>query len=138
MSGGILEEYLSRVVAQPGPRQKPRDAATLILLDRSVIGIDCDLVQADSAGGAERLVRHLIGIGHRRALFGLLALPGFGLGALVGGGCARHDRLQRAVLVQQALVAVVALGNRTIGAQRLAPVVDAAMSSASQARLLCE
>ncbi len=38
----------------------------LVLLDRSVHGIDCDLVQGDSAGGAHRLVRHLIGVGHRR------------------------------------------------------------------------
>lgn len=38
----------------------------LVLLDRSVDGIDCDLVQGDSAGGAQRLVRHLIAIGHRR------------------------------------------------------------------------
>jgi LacI family transcriptional regulator len=38
----------------------------LVLLDRSVHGIDCDLVQGDSAVGAHRLVRHLIGVGHRR------------------------------------------------------------------------
>ena len=37
-----------------------------VLLDRSVEGIDCDLVQGDSAGGAQRLVQHLIAIGHRR------------------------------------------------------------------------
>jgi LacI family transcriptional regulator len=38
----------------------------LVLLDRAVGGIDCDLVQGDSAGGAQRLVQHLIGVGHRR------------------------------------------------------------------------
>jgi len=37
-----------------------------VLIDRSVEGIDCDLVQADSVAGARRLVRHLISIGHRR------------------------------------------------------------------------
>jgi len=38
----------------------------LVLLDRAVDGIACDLVQGDSAGGARRLVQHLISIGHRR------------------------------------------------------------------------
>ena len=38
----------------------------LVLLDRSVEGIECDLVLGDSAGGAHRLVQHLITIGHRR------------------------------------------------------------------------
>ena len=38
----------------------------LVLLDRSVEGIECDLVQGDSAGGARRLIQHLITIGHRR------------------------------------------------------------------------
>lgn len=38
----------------------------LVLLDRSVDGIECDLVQGDSAGGARRLVQHLVAIGHRR------------------------------------------------------------------------
>jgi LacI family transcriptional regulator len=38
----------------------------LVLLDRSVQGIECDLVQGDSAGGAQRLIRHLLAVGHRR------------------------------------------------------------------------
>ncbi len=38
----------------------------LVLLDRSVAGIECDLVLGDSAGGARRLVGHLAAIGHRR------------------------------------------------------------------------
>ena len=37
-----------------------------VLMDRSVRGLDCDLVQGDSVQGARRLVRHLISIGHRR------------------------------------------------------------------------
>jgi LacI family transcriptional regulator len=38
----------------------------LVLLDRSVAGIECDLVQGDSIGGAQRLVAHLLAIGHQR------------------------------------------------------------------------
>jgi len=38
----------------------------LVLLDRLVDGIECDLVQGDSYGGARKLIHHLIGVGHRR------------------------------------------------------------------------
>ena len=37
-----------------------------VLMDRSVRGLDCDLVQGDNVAGARRLVRHLVSIGHRR------------------------------------------------------------------------
>jgi LacI family transcriptional regulator, galactose operon repressor len=37
-----------------------------VLIDRAVPGIDGDLVQADSAAGARRLMQHLTGVGHRR------------------------------------------------------------------------
>jgi LacI family transcriptional regulator len=37
-----------------------------VLIDRRVQGIDCDVVQGDSVGGARKLVEHLIGLGHRR------------------------------------------------------------------------
>jgi LacI family transcriptional regulator len=37
-----------------------------VIIDRSVAGFDCDLVQADSVAGARKLVSHLISIGHRR------------------------------------------------------------------------
>jgi len=37
-----------------------------VLIDRSVAGLNCDLVQADSVDGARKLVSHLISIGHRR------------------------------------------------------------------------
>ncbi|MES1204349.1 MAG: LacI family DNA-binding transcriptional regulator [Pseudomonadota bacterium] len=37
-----------------------------VLIDRSVAGLDCDLVQADSVAGARTLMSHLISIGHRR------------------------------------------------------------------------
>jgi LacI family transcriptional regulator len=37
-----------------------------VLLDRTVPGIDADAVLGDSSDGAERLVEHLIALGHRR------------------------------------------------------------------------
>ncbi|HEY2729627.1 MAG TPA: LacI family DNA-binding transcriptional regulator [Polyangia bacterium] len=38
----------------------------LVLIDRSIAGLDCDLVQGDSVAGAKTLTSHLISIGHRR------------------------------------------------------------------------
>ena len=38
----------------------------IVLLDRALPDIDCDLVVSDSVAGARRLVEHLIAIGHRR------------------------------------------------------------------------
>jgi LacI family transcriptional regulator len=40
-----------------------------VLIDRTVPGIDSDVVLGDSAGGARRLVEHLIALGHRRIGF---------------------------------------------------------------------
>jgi LacI family transcriptional regulator len=37
-----------------------------VLVDRSVAGLPCDVVQADSVSGARTLIGHLIAIGHRR------------------------------------------------------------------------
>ena len=37
----------------------------LVLLDRSLPGLDCDLVVSDSVSGARKLVDHLISVGHR-------------------------------------------------------------------------
>jgi len=36
-----------------------------VLIDRTVAGIDCDAVVGESVGGAQRLVEHLIELGHR-------------------------------------------------------------------------
>jgi LacI family transcriptional regulator len=43
-----------------------RHRIPFVLVDRSVSGFDCDVVQSDGVGGACRLVEHLIGLGHRR------------------------------------------------------------------------
>lgn len=37
----------------------------VVLIDRALPDLDCDLVVADSASGAKRLVEHLIAVGHR-------------------------------------------------------------------------
>ncbi|MBN8995089.1 MAG: LacI family DNA-binding transcriptional regulator [Rhizobiales bacterium] len=37
----------------------------LVLLDRALPEVECDMVVSDSAGGARRLVEHLIAVGHR-------------------------------------------------------------------------
>jgi LacI family transcriptional regulator len=37
----------------------------VVLVDRSLPDLDCDLVVSDNAGGARRLVEHLLAIGHR-------------------------------------------------------------------------
>jgi LacI family transcriptional regulator len=42
-----------------------RHRMPFVLIDRSVTGIECDVVQGDSVGGARRLVEHLISLGHR-------------------------------------------------------------------------
>lgn len=43
-----------------------RNGVPFILIDRSVKGVEADLVQGDSVDGAFRLVRHLIDLGHAR------------------------------------------------------------------------
>ena len=43
-----------------------RNAVPLVLVDRSVAGFRADVVQGDSVAGAERLVQHLVSLGHRR------------------------------------------------------------------------
>jgi LacI family transcriptional regulator, galactose operon repressor len=40
-----------------------------VLIDRTVPGIDCDVVVGDNAGGARRLVEHVISLGHTRIGF---------------------------------------------------------------------
>lgn len=43
-----------------------RHRIPFVLLDRSVLGIDCDAVTGDSRAGARKLVEHLLALGHRR------------------------------------------------------------------------
>jgi LacI family transcriptional regulator len=43
-----------------------RHHTPFVLIDRTVNGLECDVVLGDSVGGARRLVEHLIALGHRR------------------------------------------------------------------------
>jgi LacI family transcriptional regulator len=47
-------------------RRLTKYGVPFVLIDRTVPGVDCDVVVGDSAGGARRLLEHLIGLGHRR------------------------------------------------------------------------
>jgi LacI family transcriptional regulator len=47
-------------------RRLAKYGVPFVLIDRTVPGVDCDVVVGDSAGGARRLLEHLIGLGHRR------------------------------------------------------------------------
>jgi len=52
--------------SRPHLRRLTRFGVPFVLLDRTVNGVDADVVIGDSVGGAQRLVEHLIGLGHRR------------------------------------------------------------------------
>ncbi|HEY1478673.1 MAG TPA: LacI family DNA-binding transcriptional regulator [Gaiellales bacterium] len=43
-----------------------REGRPVVLLDRSIAGLDADAVLVDNRSGAERAVRHLLELGHRR------------------------------------------------------------------------
>ncbi|HEX3696869.1 MAG TPA: LacI family DNA-binding transcriptional regulator [Polyangia bacterium] len=60
------------IIAPVGDRSKAnllpvvRRKFPFVLVDRSVAGLPCDVVQADSVSGARTMIAHLIAIGHRR------------------------------------------------------------------------
>ncbi len=47
-------------------RKIQKQNVPLVLLDRRVPGVEVDVIRSDSEGGAYRLTRYLIGLGHRR------------------------------------------------------------------------
>jgi LacI family transcriptional regulator len=59
-------------IAPVSDRSKPhlarlaRFGVPFVLIDRTVAGFDCDAVLGESVGGAQRIVEHLIELGHRR------------------------------------------------------------------------
>ena len=74
---GYLEDMVSFqvegvLIAPVGDGSRPhlrlltRNSVPFVLIDRSIAGFDCDLVQGDSIAGANQLVKHLIELGHRR------------------------------------------------------------------------
>lgn len=60
------------IIAAAGDASRPalktivRHGVPLVLVDRAVRGLDCDIVQGDSFAGARLLTEHLIKLGHRR------------------------------------------------------------------------
>jgi len=73
----VIEELIAHrvegiAIAPVSDRSKPqlarlsRFGVPFVLVDRTVAEIECDAVVGDSVGGAQRLVNHLIGLGHRR------------------------------------------------------------------------
>jgi LacI family transcriptional regulator len=76
----VIEEMLAHrvdgiVIAPVSDRSKghlqrlARYGVAFVLIDRTVSGIESDVVTGDNAGGARRLVEHLISLGHRRIGF---------------------------------------------------------------------
>ena len=74
---GYLEDMLAfqvdgLLIAPVSDRSRPnlrglaRNKVPFVLVDRSISGFECDLVQGDSIAGARRLIEHLLGLGHRR------------------------------------------------------------------------
>jgi LacI family transcriptional regulator len=81
----------------------------VVLIDRSLPDIDCDLVVSDSASGARRMVEHLIAIGHRQIAHitdaedtstGRERLRGY-CEALAAAGIARREELILRTTVDQ-------------------------------------
>jgi LacI family transcriptional regulator len=76
----VIEEMLAHrvdgiVIAPVSDRSKghlqrlARYGVEFVLIDRTVSGIESDVVTGDNVGGARRLVEHLISLGHRRIGF---------------------------------------------------------------------
>jgi LacI family transcriptional regulator len=76
----VIEEMLAHrvdgiAIAPVSDRSKPHlqrlDAygVQFVLIDRTVSGVESDVVLGDNVAGARRLVEHLIGLGHRRIGF---------------------------------------------------------------------
>ena len=76
----VIEEMLAHrvegiAIAPVSDRSKvhlerlARFGVEFVLIDRTVNGIECDVVVGDNTGGARRLVEHLLSLGHRRIGF---------------------------------------------------------------------
>jgi LacI family transcriptional regulator len=67
VEGGVIAPVSDRSATHL--RRLAEFGVPFVLIDRTVPGIDCDVVLGDSAGGARQLVDHLISLGHRRIGF---------------------------------------------------------------------
>jgi LacI family transcriptional regulator len=77
LEGEYIEDLVSHrvdglLIAPASERSKAgllplvRRAFPFVLIDRSIEGLDCDVVRGDNVTGARKLTKHLIDIGHRR------------------------------------------------------------------------
>jgi LacI family transcriptional regulator, galactose operon repressor len=77
LEGDVIEEMIAHRVegiaiapvsdgSRAHLRRLTRFGVPFVLLDRTVGGVDADVVLGESVEGAKRLVEHLIGLGHRR------------------------------------------------------------------------
>lgn len=72
-------EYIAGVLLWPNANAShPESSATssykqirlpMVLMDRLIYGMACDCVTSDNYGGAQSLMRHLIGLGHQQIVF---------------------------------------------------------------------
>ena len=80
IEGEVIEEMIAHrvegiAIAPVSDRSRvhlkrlERFGVQFVVIDRTVPGVECDVVVGDSAGGARRLVDHLIALGHRRIGF---------------------------------------------------------------------
>jgi LacI family transcriptional regulator len=80
IEGEVIEEMIAHrvegiAIAPVSDRSRshlqrlPKFGVQFVLIDRTVRGIDSDVVLGDNAGGARRLVEHLISLGHTRIGF---------------------------------------------------------------------
>jgi LacI family transcriptional regulator len=67
VEGGVIAPVSDR--SDTHLRRLAEFGVPFVLIDRTVPGIDCDVVLGDSSGGARKLVEHLLSLGHRRIGF---------------------------------------------------------------------
>jgi LacI family transcriptional regulator len=67
VEGGVIAPVSDRSATHL--RRLAEFGVPFVLIDRTVPGVDCDVVLGDSSGGARKLVEHLLSLGHRRIGF---------------------------------------------------------------------
>jgi LacI family transcriptional regulator, galactose operon repressor len=67
VEGGVIAPVSDRSATHL--RRLAEFGVPFVLIDRTVPGVDCDVVLGDSTGGARKLVEHLLSLGHRRIGF---------------------------------------------------------------------
>lgn len=75
----LKDEHVVGVLIWPHPNASKNDTQNgdkyasiglpMVVMDRSIDGIECDFVTSDHYGGAEALMQHLVDLGHERIVF---------------------------------------------------------------------